>query len=97
MIKWDKHGLARLAESVDTRGEDPSQVLEIQRRETFFIGTEPPELKERTFDLTIYRDDDDMTFYGLSARQVCQIAEDLVRLVGGSFRIDPPPQPEIKF
>lgn len=94
---WDKHGFARLAESVDTRGEDPPQGLEIHCRDIFFIGTNPPELKEREFDLTIYNGDEDLTFHGLSGRQVCEIAEDLIRLVGGTVRIDPPPPPEIQF
>lgn len=94
---WDKHGFARLAESVDTRGEDPPQGLEIQRQDIFFIGTNPPELKERQFNLTIYSGDDDLTFHGLSAREVCEIAESMIRLVGGTFRIEPPPPPDIKF
>jgi hypothetical protein len=93
---WDKHGFARLAESVDTRGEDPPQGLEIQRRDIFHIG-EPRELKRREYDLRIYVGDDDMAFSGLSARQICEIAEDLIRLVGGAVRIDPPADPEIKF
>lgn len=94
---WDKHGFARLAESVGRDAEDPDQGLEIQRQDTFFIGSDPPELKERRFNLTIYSGDDDLTFHGLSARKVCEIAEEMIRLVGGSFRIEPPADPEIKF
>lgn len=97
MIEWNHQGCAHLAESVDTRGEDPDQLLEIQRRESFHIGTDPPELKERLFDLRIYNGDDDMAFNGLTARKVCQIAEDLIRLVGGSLRVEPPADPEVRF
>lgn len=97
MITWDKYNSARLAESVDTRGEDPCQMLEIQYRDSFFLGTNPPELKERTYDLRVFVGDDDMAFSGLSARQICQIAEGMIKLVGGSFRIEPPDDPEIKF
>ncbi len=98
-VEWDKHNCARLAESIDTRGEDPPQCLEIQKRDVFFIGTNPPELKERLYDITIWSGDTtgDKTFYGLSERQICEIAESMIRLVGGTFRIDPPPAPEIKF
>jgi len=96
-MDWNEHGFARLAESVDTRGEDPPQGLEIQRRDIFFLGTNPPELKEKLFNLTIYSGDDDLTFHDLSARKVCEIAEDMIRLVGGTIRIDPPPPPEINF
>lgn len=94
---WDKHGFARLAESVDAHGEGPDQGLEINRQDIFFIGADPPELKERVFNLTIYNGDDDLTFSGLSGRQICQIAEDLIRLVDGRVRIEPPPPPGIKF
>ena len=97
MTTWDKHNSARLVESVDTRGEDPYQMLEIQYRDCFFLGTNPPELKERTYDLRVFVGDDDMAFSGLSAQSICRIAEDLIRLVGGTVRIDPPPPPEIKF
>jgi hypothetical protein len=97
MVDWNKNGFATLAESVDCRGEDPAQQLEIHRQDIFFIGTEPPELKERTFNLTVYNGDSDLTFHGLSAKQICSIAEDMIRLVGGSFRIEPPPPPEIRF
>lgn len=97
MVEWDKHGVAQLAEYVDTRGEDESELLEIQRREVFLAGTNPPELLERTFDISIYCGDRDMTFHGLTARKVCQMAEDMIRLVGGSLRVDPPTDPEIKF
>lgn len=31
------------------------------------------------------------------AEYKARIAEDLIRLVGGTVRIDPPPPPEIKF
>jgi len=95
--QWNANGFARLAESVDTRGEDPDQAFEIQRQDVFFVGPEPKQLKERTYNLTIYSGDDDITFYGLSARKVCQIAEDMIKLVSGSFRIEPPADPEIKF
>jgi hypothetical protein len=94
---WNSHGFANLADSVDMHGEDPNQTLEIQRHDIYFIGPEPRELKERVYDLRIYVGDDDLSFSGLSARKVCEIAEDLIRLVGGSLRVDPPADPEIKF
>jgi hypothetical protein len=97
MTDWDKRGYVLLAESVDTHGEDPPQGLEFQRQDIFFLGTNPPELKERQFNLTIHNGDHDLTFSGLSARKICEIAEDMIRLVGGTFRVEPPPPPEIKF
>lgn len=97
MIEWDKYNSARLAESVDCRGEDPHQMLEIHRSDIFFPGPEPRELKARQFNLTVFVGDDDLTFHGLSAREVCQVAEDMIRLVGGSIRVEPPADPEIRF
>lgn len=94
---WDKYNCFRLAESVDSRCEDPNQVLEIQFQDSFHLGTDPPELKERRFNLTIYVGDDDMTFHRLSAREICDIAEDMIRLVGGSLSVKPPADPEIRF
>jgi hypothetical protein len=97
MTDWDKYNSVRLAESVDTRGEDPEQTLEIYRKDSFVIGTNPPELKERRFNITVYVGDEDLTFHGLTARKVCEIAETMIRLVGGALRVDPPDDPEIKF
>lgn len=95
MTEWDKHGTAHLAEYVDTRGEDESEILELQRVE--IRKGIPPETVEVTYALTIYDGKEDMTFHGMTARKVCEVAEDMIRLVGGRLRVDPPPPPEIKF
>ena len=66
-------------------------------RESFSLGTDPPELIERRYDLTVFNGDDDLTFHGLSAAKACEIAETMIRFVGGSLRVAPPADIEIKF
>lgn len=93
-----KHGgFVRLADSVGRHPEDPDQGLEMQRQDSFSLGTNPPELVGSRFNLTVYNDDDDLTFHGLSAAKVCEIAEAMIKFVGGTFHVEPPPDPEIKF
>lgn len=90
-------GFVWLAESTGRHPEDPDQGLEMLRLDSFSLGTDPPELVGRRFDLTVYNGDDDLTFHGLSAAKVCEIAESMIKFVGGTFHIDPPADPEIRF
>lgn len=81
MSTFDEHGIARLGESPGDSESKP-QVLELQRRIVTKIMTGE---RYPIFDLTIYRGDEDMSFYGIGQRDLAHLGQALIRLSQASL------------
>jgi hypothetical protein len=91
-IEWSSpNSCVTLVEHVDTRGE-PARAIEFIRVQP----ENPPDLPPY-YNLSIVTEGEDMSFGRMSAQEVCQMAQDMIRLVGGIPRVDPPVDPEIRF
>lgn len=90
MTQWQGNQ-AQLFESVDPPREDGAVSLDLER-----TRINSPE-EAPTYTLRIFNGDDDTALRGLTGAQVCDLAEDLINLVGGRLRVEPPADPEIKF
>ncbi len=94
--EWSKHNCVTLIDNFASRGEeDTARLLEMQKFEVYADR----DLDRIEYSLMIGVDDNDLTIGPLTARQICEIAENMIRLVGGTLqaRVEPPDDPEIRF